>query len=668
MYRHRDLVPFAVLIAAASGPLPAQEVAPAADILVVRFAGLEAAAVDTRDASLRGALGGVDDLLAEWLAGRPPRTPEGDEELAAELAGRLLSGPLVLRLGEPQRWSPGGAERHLQLELEVADWAEARALERDFDRIRPSLLAGGPRAGRALTLGRRFADSLGPLNHAALHRDGAPVLAIALGQPKTLAALLGGDDLPEGVDPFLQIALELPAGSGPLVEALLGERPDPALVLLLASLLGPRTEGVRAAWGFGPERLHGSVRRLGGAPRLPALDERDFARVPADVRELFALQADLDDWFEDPPLPAELAAAVEEGLATFEMLTGIDPWGDLLEHLGPTLGYYTSDTTGGGGLMSMVAFAETTDPGALARTLARLPQQIERLAGDTVATRTWTVGTTACTSLTAPGLSVPVEPSWALHGDVLFAAATPQALRAALLQASGRGLPDVRSNPGFLEATDGAPLDDLLSLEFQDTPRALREGYGWALAASTALANALRPGHEPGEILPGYGELTAGARARVAFGRRDGDDLVTTSVADRSLLVNGTALLGSSTAKVISGVFLLAKLALPQAPVLIRPGPRSTALDQMGRIKMALDQYAIDSAARYPDSLEALVTPNEDGYTYLPTRTVPLDPWRNPYQYAPPPPGELEVVLFSFGADGAPGGSGAASDIHFDDR
>ena len=92
---------------------------------------------------------------------------------------------------------------------------------------------------------------------------------------------------------------------------------------------------------------------------------------------------------------------------------------------------------------------------------------------------------------------------------------------------------------------------------------------------------------------------------------------------------------------------------------------RGIARAEMAQIRTALDQYAIENGARYPDSLEALVTPDERGYRYLSSTTVPHDPWQNPYQYVPPAPGQYDPVLFSLGADGVPGGTGAASDIYF---
>jgi general secretion pathway protein G len=45
---------------------------------------------------------------------------------------------------------------------------------------------------------------------------------------------------------------------------------------------------------------------------------------------------------------------------------------------------------------------------------------------------------------------------------------------------------------------------------------------------------------------------------------------------------------------------------------------------------------------------------------------VPLDPWGNPYQYAPPERSGQPFVLYSFGADGKPGGTDIDQDIGLD--
>lgn len=88
---------------------------------------------------------------------------------------------------------------------------------------------------------------------------------------------------------------------------------------------------------------------------------------------------------------------------------------------------------------------------------------------------------------------------------------------------------------------------------------------------------------------------------------------------------------------------------------------------QIKALEDALEQYRLDVGS-YPSSeqgLNALVTapPGVARWQgpYL-KRNVPLDPWGSPYQYrSPGQHGDIDI--FSFGADGKPGGSGEAADI-----
>jgi general secretion pathway protein G len=92
-----------------------------------------------------------------------------------------------------------------------------------------------------------------------------------------------------------------------------------------------------------------------------------------------------------------------------------------------------------------------------------------------------------------------------------------------------------------------------------------------------------------------------------------------------------------------------------------------TAQAQIVGLANALDQYRIDTG-HYPSTeqgLAALTTkpadePRWDG-PYL-KKAVPNDPWGKPYQYKMP--GEHgEVDIYSFGHDGAPGGTGENADL-----
>ena len=88
------------------------------------------------------------------------------------------------------------------------------------------------------------------------------------------------------------------------------------------------------------------------------------------------------------------------------------------------------------------------------------------------------------------------------------------------------------------------------------------------------------------------------------------------------------------------------------------------ALTDIQMLISACDEYAIDHAGVYPESLEELVTPNERGHRILKQEGVPKDPWGNEYIYEPPGgSGEVQPVVYSTGRDGALGGEGDDKDI-----
>lgn len=100
----------------------------------------------------------------------------------------------------------------------------------------------------------------------------------------------------------------------------------------------------------------------------------------------------------------------------------------------------------------------------------------------------------------------------------------------------------------------------------------------------------------------------------------------------------------------------------------------TTAKIQLKSFEQALDAYRMDNG-RYPSTeqgLDALVhKPAGDPVPkrwapegYLSGGKVPLDPWDNPYQYASPGThNPYSFDLWSYGADGAPGGTENDADV-----
>jgi general secretion pathway protein G len=130
----------------------------------------------------------------------------------------------------------------------------------------------------------------------------------------------------------------------------------------------------------------------------------------------------------------------------------------------------------------------------------------------------------------------------------------------------------------------------------------------------------------------------------------------------------GFTLLEVMVVVVILGI--LAALVVPK--IIGRPeeARRIAAKQDISSLMQALKLYHLDNH-RYPSTeqgLQALVARptsaplanNWKAGGYI--ERLPKDPWGNPYQYISPGlHGEIDV--FSFGADGAPGGEGNDADI-----
>ena len=140
---------------------------------------------------------------------------------------------------------------------------------------------------------------------------------------------------------------------------------------------------------------------------------------------------------------------------------------------------------------------------------------------------------------------------------------------------------------------------------------------------------------------------------------------------DRSIVARkhcGFTLLEVMVVVVILGI--LAALVVPK--IISRPDEARmiAAKHDLASLLQALKLYRLDNQ-RYPTSeqgLQALVS--QPTTTPVPLNwkaggyidRLPRDPWGNPFQYLNPGV-HGEIDLFSFGADGTPGGEGNDADI-----
>jgi len=108
---------------------------------------------------------------------------------------------------------------------------------------------------------------------------------------------------------------------------------------------------------------------------------------------------------------------------------------------------------------------------------------------------------------------------------------------------------------------------------------------------------------------------------------------------------------------------LLATLVVPKVVSSLGRAFQGKVKADITVISNALSEYAVVNGTRYPETLEELVMPDENGFTFLNAKSIPLDPWGNEYQYDPPMPGEPEPRVYTLGKDGQVGGEGENSDI-----
>lgn len=115
---------------------------------------------------------------------------------------------------------------------------------------------------------------------------------------------------------------------------------------------------------------------------------------------------------------------------------------------------------------------------------------------------------------------------------------------------------------------------------------------------------------------------------------------------------------------------VLGALVVPQILSKVDQARVTAAKTDIRTISAALESYRLDNF-KYPTTeqgLQALVKqPNDPTITnYAPggyLKSVPKDPWGNPYQYVTPGADGRDYDIISYGRDGKPGGDGPDADI-----
>ena len=545
-----------LLSAAPLALAPAQDDG-ATDLIVIYSAGGEACFADPKDQALLRALQLMGERIPE-LSGEIPDFPPLPPDVLP-LVGRLLSGPMTFRLGADASEPSMVAPFYGQLTLPGTSADEATALTARISNLLG--MAGmpvGPDAEGKVQL---------PLPIPTWYGPEGQNFVLAFGMDDGGRVEPGYTGLPEGVEPTMAASIEY----GQLMKTILGlvsmygEAAEMAPAMQIFESMDLYDMSFQIAQGHDAERSYSVLRMPGyaatmreqGIMPLRGLTERDIALVPADAIWCSLGTTNVGGTLDLMLGFAEQAMA-EAGMGgdPLEMvagMTGIHPRTDLVDHLGSTFGIYASDTTGGGGMMSIVAFLEIKNEEALAETSERMIGMINSIAGQQamgyVQLRDWESGGISYTTLTFPGVPVPLELTCAVSGGYAFMGLTPQAVMGAVHQAKSGGK-SLLDNAHFRDQLAGG-TEGLMGVQFLDTPRILADGYGAMSLVASALRNATRSRadetRDAGLILPAYPLLVQGARASVTATRMEGDDMVAETRGDRSMIVNMTSAFGAVT-------------------------------------------------------------------------------------------------------------------------
>jgi hypothetical protein len=547
------------------GALPA---APAQDkdLFTLYVADTDTFFANEKDAGLLSAFKMIKARMAE-LPGEIPDFPQLPPDMVSLVTG-LLTGEKSLRIGTS---NDPGMPFPVYGQLDVIEGDEAAAQHLATTLYNLGLMAGVP-------FGQKGEDGLVPLvgtDPVDVH-FGAKGSSVILSAGKSIdhGVDLSTTGLPAGVAPNFLMQLDM----GGIMD-LLGDMSEMAgegenFVNPLAQV-GLDRMAIRMASGADGERSYtvtripGHAKWADGAGMLPRrnLTLADVNVIPQSA--MFGMvsttnfQGTLDYFLEmlEPELAAE---GVGDPVGMVAALTGFHLEEDLIDHLGDAVGVYTSDATGGGGLLSLVAFMELSNPEGMLSTIERLEDIINGVGASEaqgyVRTRHWEHNGNEYLSLTFPGLPVPVEPTLSVSGNHLFIGMSPGAAVGAVESAQQAG--GLNDNPRFAGNLPHA-IADSQSISFTDSPRMLRHGYGITSLFCSALVNGTRSrfddSRDAGMIMPTFPELARGAKASVTSTYVDGDDYVTERWADSSMLVNMTSMAGWLTS---SPAALLIPLAL----------------------------------------------------------------------------------------------------------
>ena len=524
---------------------PAQPlVAPAQDELFsFSMEPLESMLNHPKDAGLRRIL----ELLPARIESLAMENDEALPAMSVPMMADLMTSGKTMRIATSNADGPFPIQASFSISAANAEEASAR------NEYIMNLLAGA-----GAPLGEQMASGLFPVQVPIPMLVGVGTIGndfmITAGTDNVLPRTIAAPTLPKGIHPDWQVSMQM----GKLYEMIGNMGGEDTVVFPMAAgnmVAASGHDAEHAYLTFIQKDIGRMTREAGGIPSS-GISSADLGLIPADAQAAilmkFNLEATIDVTMDmAEPMLAEMG--LDDPFAVMAEMTGLDLRADLFPALGETVGFYMSDSTGGGTMASAVFFMELNDAEGMRdfmdHTCELIAPMMEEAQADglTIGHNTFTADGVEFNSMTFPGLPIPVEPTYALLDKWLVFGLSPQATRAAVWQirSGGAGL---RDNPRFVEAAQALNASDsATTLQFFDAPALLSDGYTWMNLLMSAAANGLRTNgstEEPGLLLDSYPVLARNAKASLQIGAYEGDDLVTRMVSDPSMMVNLTGIAG----------------------------------------------------------------------------------------------------------------------------
>ncbi len=610
---------------AAVSPSPAQDAG--AVVLDIRSAGIDGIRPHAKDAGVLEALRLLDARLVE-LPGELDGDPEAPRRI--QLGWDLLTSAMAMRVVTTD------AEPGFGVALTFRDGADAGELAR---RVIGEVGTVGLPTREGETEGATIVDSpMGPIVVTTTDQPGGTAASFTLGDPAPAELAVNPGGLPEGSEAWMSVHLDLPRLTTAVMPMIEMQDPVQAQALRATGWVGPDAPVIDGAVGaLGPD-IHAVTRMInaraamssaGITPEL-GIQPEHLRVIPENPTRLMA------SVFSMPAYLAMYDNAMlelgEDPLTDISAELGVDVRADLLENLGPRWIAYQADQTGGGGLFSTVAIVELKDAAAFGAAHANLVAQANDAAAEYargyVRVRGWDLNGHDAFTLTAPGIPVPLEPSWAVVDGKLIVTLSPVSLREAVRQAAGGGR-SVLDTPEFQRVVlDKMPASGAGQLQYLDVPRVARRGYGLTSMLTSAIANGVRSPQNPdrveGPLMPPYGAFVRDTRAAGSVTWWEGDDYIQHAVMDRSMLVMTAA--GAATLADMQGVAAPALMAGILLPALGKARASAKALNakvQVRSITQAMAIWSQEHGDNFPDSFRSLI---DDGFIPAEILVSPLGP------------------------------------------